>query len=314
MPLLGAQIGAQLGLNAVNQFGNIAGNFMQYRINRRDALNDWNREAHYNSPAEQVKRLKDAHLSPYAMSGNAFTASTPQTRNTPLQSTQNTAPVNVMGMQQGLQQLRNQVLQNESVEQDIVAKKLDNSVNAETKRSEAFGRIWNMEAQLNSTNMGIAEKKQHIEVMKGQLLSLAADTQLKQTEALYQNRYLQGRNDLQDLQKNQISASTAKLIQEIKSIQIHNEQDVKMFQYRIDDITQRIQQLRNDNESRSYQNYYLPESLRYERDIKKTRAELDKEQLEYTRTLSPQMRFAIDKLGDGNAIKALMRTRGMLKR
>lgn len=162
--------------------------------------------------------------------------------------------------------------------------------------------------------MGIAEKKQHIEVMKGQLLSLAADAQLKQTEALYQNRYLQGRNDLQDLQKSQISASTAKLIQEIQSIKIRNEQDVKMFQYRINEIAQRIQQLRNDNESRSYQNYYLPETLRYERDSKKTRSELDKEELEYTRTLPPEMRFAIDKLGDGNAIKAIMRTRGLIKR
>lgn len=51
-----------------------------YGRQRSDALEDWNRETSYNSPAEQMKRLRDAKLNPNLVYGNGVLQDAPSTR------------------------------------------------------------------------------------------------------------------------------------------------------------------------------------------------------------------------------------------
>ena len=46
-----------------------------YDRQRADALADWNMQNQYNSPAEQMKRYKEAGLSPHLIYGQTHTAS-----------------------------------------------------------------------------------------------------------------------------------------------------------------------------------------------------------------------------------------------
>lgn len=46
-------------------------NEKMYRIQREDALADWNRQNEYNSPAAQMQRFKDAQLNPHLIYGQA---------------------------------------------------------------------------------------------------------------------------------------------------------------------------------------------------------------------------------------------------
>lgn len=61
-------------------------NLQQYQKERADALNDWNRNNSYNSPASQMQRYKEAGLNPNLIYGQQNTAD-------PVRST-NTAPWN----------------------------------------------------------------------------------------------------------------------------------------------------------------------------------------------------------------------------
>lgn len=63
-----------------------------YAIQRADALADWNRETSYNSPAEQMKRLRDANLNPALLYGNGAVAEAPRVRSSDAPSWDPKAP------------------------------------------------------------------------------------------------------------------------------------------------------------------------------------------------------------------------------
>lgn len=69
--LIGTAMGAQSTQNTNNQ--NTVMNWKMYQQQRRDALADWNMQNEYNSPEQQMARLKEAGLNPNLVYGNGAT-------------------------------------------------------------------------------------------------------------------------------------------------------------------------------------------------------------------------------------------------
>ena len=66
-PLIGA--GAQAGITALQNAGQRRYERRMYERQRADALADWNRQNEYNSPQQQMQRLKEAGLNPNLVYG-----------------------------------------------------------------------------------------------------------------------------------------------------------------------------------------------------------------------------------------------------
>ena len=69
--------GTQLASQGINAFSTSSmnrktreWNEAMYQKQRQDALDDWNRQTLYNSPIEQMKRLKEAGLNPNLVYGS----------------------------------------------------------------------------------------------------------------------------------------------------------------------------------------------------------------------------------------------------
>jgi len=82
------------GVNAISSFFTNKANkntaLEMYNTQRQDALADWNRQNEYNSPTAQMKRYKDAGLSPHLIYGQTNTA--PAVRSSTLDTPKAMAP------------------------------------------------------------------------------------------------------------------------------------------------------------------------------------------------------------------------------
>ena len=178
-PLAG--IGITAGLDAI---GNFFGNRSRKREARRQRqfdLSMWNSQNAYNTPAMQMKRLKDAGLNPALMYGqgttgnatSAVTASIPQIQN----------PLSSSGVASGVQlSLAN------AQKQLLKSQRIKNLQDAATGKSakHRIDSLVGLEAQQLATgikkmNTDIAEALSKIDVNKG-LLALQK-AQVKNTEA-----------------------------------------------------------------------------------------------------------------------------------
>lgn len=299
------QFGLGLASNAINQQFDIAAenranqrNLQYYQMQRADALTDMDKMNEYNSPLQQVQRLKQANMSPYLMQGQGNITSMPRSSSissSPAMNTVNNQPVQLLSMQKGIEEVRTQKLQNQILGTEAKQRELQYSVDAETMRSKAIASIWQQEATLNDTKQSIEQKKQTVENMKQNLLLLVEDTQLKKTQNIYQNDLLAGNVRLQKAQHLQIMAQTNKIKSEIERINIQNNQDVKRFSFQLEELQQRITSLKLDNEFKNYENANAVDYL-YSRN-KKSEYEANKAKYEsdYMHTLSPETRHFMDK-------------------
>lgn len=316
--MVAGEVAKGLGQEMFNQFQH-SRNMQYYRMQRFDALQDWQREAAYNSPAAQMQRLKAAGLSPHLQgSGAVTTGLASQTRasstgNSPASYQVNNATT-ALSIKQGLEQIRAMQLQNEKtaaetqgVQQDNKSKALQYNVDSETMLQTKYAQLEQMRANVALSRTSISEKRQQITNMRETLESIIIDNEMKRTQQVYQNDLLRGNVKLQDAQIANIKTNTQRLLGEIRSIDIRNYQDVKMFDYKINQILQDIRGARTRNDYQDMINYHAPETLRGQRDKTLYESQLTKEQLDYLQTLSPQVRYLMDKYGNvGGAILGKM--------
>lgn len=90
----------QAAINGVSTAFNQGLNMLTYNRQRRDALSDWQRDAEYNKPLNQVKRLQEAGISPYAQSGQSLLATAPQTRAAQMGNSQPTKVIDLLQIRQ----------------------------------------------------------------------------------------------------------------------------------------------------------------------------------------------------------------------
>lgn len=107
-PLISA--GLDTGLNYATGLLNRRYNEKQYAKQRADNLSDWNMQNAYNSPQQQMQRLKEAGLNPNMVYGQGATATSPQQpKTTPMQSGDIKSEAPNIGMK--IQQYQNTELQ-----------------------------------------------------------------------------------------------------------------------------------------------------------------------------------------------------------
>lgn len=135
-----ASFGLQQASNNINMANQHYNNKRQrkyneerYNIERQHALQDWQMENAYNSPAAQMQRLKEAGLNPNLVYGNGATAEGGSVRNTNTHSWNPQAPqTDMSGFQQGFMsyidagvkqaQTDNLKVQNTVLEQEAILK------------------------------------------------------------------------------------------------------------------------------------------------------------------------------------------------
>lgn len=283
-------------------------NLDYYNIQRNDALSDYERDRFYNSPEQMMDRAKRAGLNPHFMTGSVNNMVSGQTRAASMGNAPSAYQVNnaqsYTQMKMATEQMRSLQLQNaktiaetEQVKANTQATNLNFDVDSETLRSKRIAEINMMAQQFDSIGMDINEKRQRIENMKGQLELLAIDTLLKKGEQVYQSEFLRGRNNLQHAHIEQSKGQLSKTLADIRSINIRNEQDVKIFQFRVSQLVEQIQQTKLSNEYASYLNYATPDYL-LERNRK---AQFDARNSEYDyrykSTLDPATKYFMDNYG-----------------
>lgn len=145
-PYIGAGIGAAANIagsyinaNATKSVNEqqIAHNMQMYNLSREDALKMWQIQNDYNSPSEQMKRLREAGLNPHLVYGNgadttAGAISTPQAHTANLQVPQYGDMVNgigsyisLMAAQAGIEKTK---AETDSIRTNTEGHKFDNAV------------------------------------------------------------------------------------------------------------------------------------------------------------------------------------------
>lgn len=209
MPLplaaIAAPIGGLLG-SGINAFSQAKTNKRQeqfslnmYNRQRADALADYNMQNQYNSPAEQMKRFKDAGLSPHLIYGQTNTAA--PIRSTDAKQVNYVAPtvepdsLNVLGKYYELrsqeQQLKNMAAQGQLIDAQATKTKSETDwrnlqkeffIETQPYRSEALiqsNLLKNSQQRLTEEN--ITKTQRQVQMIRPQINKIIADTDLSVT-------------------------------------------------------------------------------------------------------------------------------------
>lgn len=242
----GLGLGVQLAGNIVNglvqnQFDKNTYNrsIGYYNMTRQDALDDWRMQNEYNSPKNQMDRLKQAGISPYAVSGQSIVgANTSQqprgsNANTPTGYQVNSSINNLMLVQQA-KLLEAQI---RKTNEETRGNQIINDDNYQHLDEKSTAQIWTAQDQQRLTNATIAEKQQMIENAKAQLTKMNQETGLLKIQEKTYGANLQGANNLQT-KSAQLMDKQAQHIQE----QINNLDKInkEMLPEQIKEIQQKI--------------------------------------------------------------------------
>lgn len=207
-PLLAAGLGALPGIaNTVSQF-------LTNKKNRQNALEDWNRLNTYNTPAEQMKRFKEAGLNPNLIYKQTNEAA-------PVRSTDYVAPqldTENLNVLKKSNQFEIQELNVASLQQNLEGQKLrndeqriKNEILAATKsdlmdKPSILNRVQNASYDnlLESVNIKRLERSQfpiRTDLLKEQLRNLATSND-------YQKLNIMQKYDINELLKDQMKAIT----------------------------------------------------------------------------------------------------------
>lgn len=269
--LVGAAV--QIGTNFVTAKQNSSAsnrearqNLFYYNLQRQDALKDQATQNEYNSPVNQVARMKEAGLNPHALGGQATVASqSQQIQRTPIapapkapQLTSGTTGfmqlMAVKQMQNIEAQTQKTMEETKNVQKDGKAKDLQYMVDDKNLLNQSTANLMNSIAVLENRQADTGLKQQALVNSKQQLQGMLQDWAMKETERIYQNQYLQGRNNMQTQQIGKIKAEVQRIYQEINNTSA-------MQPYRIREIQEKIQSLKLGNESDIQLNYYQPDYL-----------------------------------------------------
>lgn len=254
------------GVNAVNTNIENKQNLGYYNMQRQDALADWSRQNEYNSPVNQVARMKEAGLNPHILGGQATVASqAQQVQRTPIASA---AKSNITAGTTGFMQLMaakqmqnieaqtaKTVEETKNVQKDGRQKDLDYMVNDKNQLNQSTTNLMNSVAILENNQADNSMKQQALINSKQQLQNMVQEWAIKETERIYQTPFLQGRNNMQQRQISQVIAQTKRIYQEIA-------QSSQAQPYKIRQLQEQIQSLKLGNEADNQFNYYQPDYLR----------------------------------------------------
>jgi len=273
------QLAMSAGQGAVQSVFNTAQNRQNlnyYRIQRQDALADWRRDAEYNSPTEQMARLKSAGLSPHLVQGSSALTSAPQTRgasmgNAPSAYQVNNA-TNTMQMRMGLEQLKNMQMQNVKTEAEIA------NIAADTKRKVLE---YDSEAQgFNDDGMSVINKRK-----------------------LYQLEQMLSEMGLNSQRSLNIAQSTSNMAQQNRNMQtqdaINKIEEIfrkDLLQGKKDLTDQEIRRAILGNQRTAIENKYVPQNEKNKASILDMDEKTRRNMLDALNTLPPQVRYLMEKM------------------
>jgi len=291
-----AAVGGQLASTALGMGAQSVANVQQnrqnlnyYKLQRADALVDKRIDNEYNSPAEQMNRLKLAGISPHAASGQSIlsaSASQPtrgtQIGNAPAAYQVNSA-TNAMQMKLGLEQLRNMQLQaektiaeTESVKADIDNKRLDFGANS----------------QLWDDKNPILNKKRQLKIDSA-LSGLTLQAQQSQKTA-YESEHTK--------------ESTRGLRTSNELLEMRKAFENQMLQGNATLLKSRVAGLDLDNYKKKIENIYVPQLARQHAERSEYDTQLQRQQMQMLDTLPPQVRYVIEKLGGAAFMGVILRS------
>lgn len=256
-------------------------NMLNYNRQRRDSLADYNMQNEYNKPINQVKRLTEAGISPYASSGQSLLASAPTPRPASMGQSGGSRPLDVLQMQQGAEQIKLLKLEQAKKVEETRAIAAD----ADNKRLQydTDSDDW-----LNPKQMSNMGKYKHYNVSKlhsdirktdfgANLLSEQADTELVRRKGMKTS------NEIADIEKLFRS---------------------KLLQGRADLLEGQIGSYRNKNYRDSIQNYFAHKDFGNQSSLIQSNAEIRKQEAELANILPASMRYFLEKMGGNRAISS----------
>nr|QJB19165.1 MAG: DNA pilot protein [Microvirus sp.] len=275
-------LAGQMLANGVNTATNQGLNLLNYNRQRRDALSDWQRDANFNDPSQQIRRLQGANISPYAQSGQSLLATAPQTRGSQMSSTQN-RPLDMMQMKQGMEQIKLLQLQQakteaetNSVKADVNNKTLDYTTNSQPYHTggNVLGKkklyeLEQMLSNINNTNQSaqLRMEQSDSEVVKRHGYKVNND--IAEIEKIFRSDLLRGKTDLMRGQT----------------------QSLLLKNYR-DEI----------------ENYYAGKNAGNNASILQSNAQIRKQEADLNNVLPSSVRYFLERMGGSNMASLLLRS------
>jgi len=254
-------------------------NMLNYGRQRRDALADYNMQNEYNKPINQVKRLTEAGISPYASSGQSLLASAPTPRPASMGQPNTSKPLDMMQLKQGMEQVKLLQLQQQkvmadtaNVDADTDNKKLEYNANSDDwndpKQTNilAKGKHFNLDnliAMINKNANQASLAGQHTSNAAAQYKGIQANSDIAQIEKLFRSQLLQGKADV---------------------------------------LQGQIGMYKNKNYRDSIQNYYANRDFSNQSSLISSNAEIRKQEAELANILPASMRYFLEKMGGNRAI------------
>jgi len=274
------------GLMAGQAALNLGGTLFQQSLNeknynrqRQDALTDYNAQLEYNKPINQIGRLQEAGISPYANSSQSLLASAPTPRSSSMPQTNTNKPMDLLAMKQGMEQVKLLQLQQRkvmadtgNVQADTDNKRLEYNANADDWNDPrqtnvlAKNKHFNIDrilALINKDNQGSALIGEQTENARASRRGIIANSEIAAIEKLFRSQLLQGKADV---------------------------------------LQGQIGMYKNKNYRDSIQNYYANKDFSNQSSLISSNAEIRKQEAELANILPASMRYFLEKMGGNRAI------------
>ena len=293
LALAAAQGGVQAGINTAsglasafiqNHFNKKAENRQQerylqnYAMQRSDALADWNRTNEYNSPAQQMQRLKSAGLSPHLAAGSFsnVSAQTPSTTNASGGSSSSIsahiqpAAFDLLGAKQAFEQIKTQQAQQNLINTQAKNVAADTKVKEVTTDQSILNYNIDVEhkrpmiiAQYRNLMQDVENKKVSEDEAKARINKLYVDTAIARIEEQFRTPLLQGNVKHLSAQIANVLQSTKESKARVERLNLQKKQDRQRFMYELQHLAQKTDMNRLALERGHMQNYYESDFLNF---------------------------------------------------
>jgi len=274
------------GLMAGQAALNLGGTLFQQSLNeknynrqRQDALTDYNAQLEYNKPINQIGRLQEAGISPYANSSQSLLASAPTPRSSSMPQTNTNKPMDLLAMKQGMEQVKLLQLQQRkvmadtaNVDADTNNKKLEYDTNIDDWNDPKLTGILakrkhfdldNILAMINKNSNQASLAGQQTSNAAAQFKGIRANSEIAAIEKLFRSQLLQGKADV---------------------------------------LQGQIGMYKNKNYRDSIQNYYANKDFSNISSTLQSTAEIRKQEAELANVIPASMRYFLEKMGGNRAI------------
>jgi len=254
-------------------------NMLNYGRQRRDSLADYNMQLEYNKPINQVKRLTEAGISPYAQSGQSLLASAPTPRPASMGQSNTSKPLDVLAMKQGVEQVKllqleqqKKIAETKAVEADALNKRLEYDTNVDDWSNPkqmgilAKSKHFNIDkilSMINKDNQGSALIGEQTENARASRAGIIANSEIAKIEQLFRSQLLQGRSDL---------------------------------------LQGQIGMYKNKNYRDEIQNYFAKRDFANQSNLISSNAQIRQQEAELANILPASMRYFLEKMGGNRAI------------